>query len=450
MAHILVVDDEEKMRRLLAMMLTRKNHRVDTAGDGAEALVRIRETPFDLIISDIKMPELDGTTLLQRMKSEGFSCPVVFITAFATVDSAVESMRAGAADYITKPFEESRIHLTVERTLNISRIMAENRDLKQKLKEAAAGEEIVYTSKAMADLMELALKVARSDTAVLISGESGTGKELLARFIHRQSAHAEGRFVPVNCAAISATLVESELFGHEKGAFTGADRQTEGRFEFATGGTLFLDEIGDLPAEAQAKLLRALQEKKVQRVGGNDEISVDVRVICATNRDIDTLVESGKFRRDLYYRINVFPLRPPPLRERPADIPLLADHFIGRLSGGRKMEITDGAKRLLHQYRWPGNVRELANAMERAYILAREEGVVTAETLSFLHPKTASETDETPFRLPPSGIDLEAVESDFVRQALAASDGNQSAAARLLGLSRGKFRMLLKQANREG
>jgi DNA-binding NtrC family response regulator len=328
MIHILVVDDEERMRHLLSIMLERKGYRVDQAGDGLEAFEMILETAYDMVICDIKMPHLDGIGLLEKLHDHRISCPVIFITAFATVDSAVDAMRRGAVDYITKPFEEERILLTVQRTLNVSRIMAENRELKQELKRAAGPDEIVYVSKAMAEIMDLASKVARSDSVVLISGESGTGKELLARYIHREGKRGEGRFVPVNCAAISPNLVESELFGHEKGAFTGADRKAIGKFEFASGGTLFLDEIGDLPLEAQAKLLRALQEKKIQRVGGNEEISVDARFICATNRRLEELVETEEFRQDLFFRINVFPIHSPPLRERMDDIIPLAEHFL--------------------------------------------------------------------------------------------------------------------------
>lgn len=446
MAYLLIVDDEEKMRHLLSIILGRAGHRVEQAGDGAEALEMIREAPYDMVITDIKMPKLDGIALLGEVRKLNVPCPVVFITAFATVDSAVEAMKMGAADYITKPFETERILLTVERTLNLSRIMAENRELKKELTCATRSGEIIYTSRVMADLMELAGRVAESDSAVLITGESGTGKELMARFIHRASPRADERFVPVNCAAISPNLVESELFGHEKGAFTGADRKKIGKFEFAAGGTLFLDEIGDLPAEAQAKLLRALQEKTIQRVGGNEEVPVDVRVICATNRNIEERVGEGDFRQDLYYRINVFPIHLPPLRERPEDIAPLAAHFLARPGRGGGMRLTEGALRILTEYPWSGNVRELANAMERAAILSRDRETITSETLSFLRPPGSGDTCELPtdFKLPTGGISLEALERDLVRQALAMSENNQTAAAGLLGITRAKFRVLLK------
>ena len=450
MAYILVVDDEEKMQHLLSIMLVRQGYSVDRAGDGVKALQMIRENPYDLVISDIRMPHMDGMTLLSEMKAADIACPVVFITAFATVESAVDAMRQGAADYITKPFEEERILLTVERTLGISRLIAENIELKQQLLNISGDREIVYVSKKMTRVMENAARVAASETAVFITGESGTGKEIIAAFIHDSSPRKKERFVPVNCAAITPSLVESELFGHEKGAFTGADRRKKGKFEYANGGTLFLDEIGDLPLEAQAKLLRALQEKKIQRVGGNDEISLDVRILCATNQDLEQLVKKGAFRQDLYYRINVFPIHTPPLRERIDDIVPLAEYFLSQLSGGRQLQLTEGAARTLQSYNWPGNVRELANAMERVMIIGSGEGNVTAETLSFLRTGSAGAGGINDFTLPPEGICLETLQYNLVKQALEQTGNNQSAAANLLGLTRAKFRVLVKQAAENG
>ncbi len=453
MPKILIVDDEEKMRFLLSMMLERKGYGTVQAGNGEAALERLEKESCDIVITDIRMPKMDGIGLLQEIQKRHIPVPVVFITAFATVDSAVDAMKKGAADYITKPFEEDRILLTMERTLKLSNLMAENLDLKRALRSAGSGE-IVYVSRSMGQMMALAAKVAVTDAAVLISGESGTGKELLARYIHRTSPRCDGRFVPVNCAAISPNLVESELFGHEKGSFTGADRKTLGKFEYASAGTLFLDEIGDLPLEAQAKLLRALQENRIQRVGGNEEVNVDVRVICATNRNLKSRVESGAFRQDLYFRINVFPIEPPPLRKRIEDILPLAEHFIERRCGKGRIELTRDALDLLREYDWPGNVRELANAMERAVILGQDEGRITAETLDFLMPSHCGSEemvvqDSADFRLPEAGVSLEDLEKDLVRQALEAAGDNQSAAARLLGLSRAKFRVLLKQLRQD-
>jgi DNA-binding NtrC family response regulator len=450
MAHILVVDDEERMRHLLTIMLEMKGHRVEQAGDGQEALSMILNTPYEMVIADIKMPRMDGITLLKRIKEMSLPLPVVFITAFATVDSAVEAMREGAVDYITKPFEEERILLTVEKALSLSRIMVENLDLRQELKKVAGAGEIVFKSKEMEEVVGLCTKVAKREAAVLITGESGTGKEVIARFIHHASHRREERFVPVNCAAISPSLVESELFGHEKGAFTGADRRRQGKFEYATKGSLFMDEVGELPPEAQVKLLRALEEKKVQRVGGNEEIPVDVRVICATNQNLGQLVNNGDFRKDLFFRINVFPIHLPPLRERMDDIGPLAEHFLRQYSGSLDIGLTEGATALLYKYFWPGNVRELANAMERVVILAEDKKSITEETLSFLRLGVAREDGETgeEFRLPPEGISLDNLEKRLVKQALEASGNNQTAAAKLLGITRAKFRVMLKRVRK--
>ena len=446
MNKILIVDDEKKMRHILQIMLEQKGYRTDQASNGAEALELLKTFHYAMVITDLKMPVMDGVELIREIKKIDPDYPVVVLTAYGSIDSAVGAMREGAIDYITKPFEEERILLTVERTLGISRIMAENIELKQQLRETTPTKEIVYVSEKMTKVMENAARVAASETAVLITGESGTGKEVVARFIHSASPRSKARFVPVNCAAISPNLVESELFGYEKGAFTGADRRTKGKFEYADGGALFLDEIGDLPQEAQAKLLRALQDKKIQRVGGNQELPLDVRIICATNQDLKKLVEKGKFRQDLYYRINVFPIESPPLRDRPEDIAPLAGHFLRQLSGGSDIKMTDGAVRTLMAYKWPGNVRELANAMERVMILYKGEGLVTAETLSFLRDAPSAPCDQNFFKLPPDGVQLEVFEQELVRQALEATGNNQSAAAKLLGLTRAKFRVLARLA----
>jgi len=449
MTHILIVDDEEKMRYLLSRMLETKGYRVSQAGDGVEALEMVERDSYHMVITDIKMPRMDGLELLEQIKP--LNIPVIFITAFATVDSAVEAMRAGAVDYITKPFEEDRILITVERTLQLSQLMSENIELKQKLQKAEAPGEVVYVSDAMASVMDSASRVARSDSGVFISGESGTGKELLARYIHHQSARGSNRFVPVNCAAISPNLVESELFGHEKGSFTGANKRTEGKFEYAGGGTLLLDEIGDLPLEAQAKLLRALQEKKIQRVGGNQEIPVDVRVICATNRRLTELVETGQFRKDLFFRINVFPIHLPTLEERADDIVPLSEYYLKKLEmfvPPPRLDKT--AIKCLRNYSWPGNVRELANALERAAIHSGDTGVITGETLSFLTASSLQSTDQEGIQLPAGGIDLEELENDLVRQAFERAGDNQTEAARLLGVTRGKFRTMMKQSEKQG
>ncbi len=445
MSKILVVDDEQRMRHLLALMLQQKGYEVQQAEDGMQAWSMLQSAHYDLLITDVKMPRLDGMGLLRKIKKQGLDCPVVFITAFGTVESAVQAMQDGVLDYISKPFEQERILITVQRALGMSRILAENKELKQELKRISGAGEIKYHSRVMQKTLDLALDVAREETTVLIRGESGTGKELLARYIHDVSPRARGHFVPVNCAAIPQGLLESELFGHEKGSFTGADKQKIGKFELASEGTLFLDEIGDMPLEAQAKLLRVIQEKRVQRVGGRQEIKVDPRIVCATNQSLEDMVRQGKFRSDLLYRINVFPLQSPPLRDRAEDIPVLANHFMQRFSAAQQMELSSSAMQILQNYSWPGNVRELANVIERACILAKGSASIQARHLSFLQNMPLEQEGESSFRLPPRGIDLEELEMDLVEQALDQAGENQSAAARLLGLTRAKFRVLFKQ-----
>ncbi len=447
MTHILVVDDEQKIRNLVSIMLERKGYNIDQAGDGKEAFNRLLTHTYDLVISDIKMPEMDGKELITRMKKEGIHTPVVFITAFATIDSAVEMMQSGAIDYITKPFDDIKIQIAVQRALKLSSLITENREMKQALDRSEANRKLIYRSDNMKQVIDLAANVATVDTAVLITGESGTGKEIVARYIHSQSQRNKNRFVPVNCAAISENLVESELFGYEKGAFTGAASRTRGKFEYATDGTLFLDEIGDLPQASQAKLLRALQEKRFQRVGGNEEIPVDVRVICATNQNLEQLVAKKKFRQDLFYRINVFPIVIPALRQRPDDIVPLARHLITIVSFGKNHTLTDGACQKLKEYPWPGNVRELANVLERCIILTRDTQTITSDTLSFLKTGQPETPTNEIVRLPPGGIHFYKVQKSLVVQALQASGNNQTSAARLLGLSRAKFRVLMKNFN---
>ena len=450
MAYILVVDDEEKIRRVLKIMLSLHGHKVDEAGSGEEALEKVKESYYDLVIADIKMPGMDGITLLQEINKLDTPVPVVFITAYASVESAVEAMKMGAVDYIAKPFEEDRILLTVERALGVSRLLSEKRELQEELRKRTLPKDMVCESEAMKRVIELADKVAPlENTTVLITGESGVGKEVIARYIHSISPRRKKRFVAVNCGAIPANLIESELFGYEKGAFTGATSRKRGLFEAAEGGTLFLDEIGEMPLEAQVKLLRVLQERKIQRVGGTEEIPVDVRIIAATNQDLEELVRKGSFREDLFYRLNVFPIHIPPLRERKEDIEPLVRLFVERVMGkpAEGPVLTAGAKKILEQYPFPGNVRELANAVERALILTGGKLPLTAEALSFLGQQKAS--PRRVFELPPEGISLEELEKELIKQALERTGGNKSAAARLLGLTRTKLRTRLKMLEEE-
>jgi len=447
MANILIVDDEEKMRSILRIMLELKGYQIEEAGDGETALHKIKEASYDLVISDIRMPGLSGRELLEEIKKLEHPVPVVFITAYATVDDAVEAMRAGAVDYIPKPFEEERILLTIERALGISRLLYEKEALRRELEERVLPHDLVCESTAMKDVFDLVHRVApQPHTTVLITGESGVGKEVVARYLHRISPRKEHRFVAINCAAIPSNLLESELFGHERGAFTGATARKKGIFEVANGGTVFLDEIGDLPLEAQAKLLRVLQEKKVQRLGGVEEIPVDVRIIAATNQDLQQLVKEGRFRADLFFRLNVFPIHIPPLRNRRKDILPLANLFVKKFvrTEEKKPLFTAGAQKILLSYPWPGNVRELENAVERAIILAGNRLPLSSDHFSFLTQEERDKAEKKFFELPPEGISLEELEKDLIRQALERTGGNQSAAARLLGLTRSKFRTRMK------
>ncbi|ROR03169.1 sigma-54-dependent transcriptional regulator [Desulfosoma caldarium] len=449
MARILAVDDEPKVRTLLSMLLSAHGHDVLVAENGREALDILSRDTVDLLITDIRMEGMDGLSLLQEVKEREPGCPVIFITAYATVESAVEALRLGASDYVVKPYEEKDLLLAVERALGVRRLLQENIRLRHAL-SAGAVEDAVFASPAMKNVQRTALKVAASDATVLITGESGVGKEVIARLIHQASPRHKSRFVAVNCAAVTPSLVESELFGHERGAFTGADRRREGKLEFANGGTLFLDEVGDLPLEVQAKLLRALQERRVQRIGGNQDIAVDVRVLCATNMDLEHAVAEGRFRKDLYYRLAVFPLHVPPLRERPEDILPLVVHFIQRYT--RKPcapteAATPAALRLLKDYAWPGNVRELANVVERVMILRGGTPPITTDDLAFLRPEKPRRDVTDLVEFPPEGLDFDALMRRVVQLALDRAGGNQSRAARLLRLTRGRFRTLLKHLN---
>ncbi len=446
MARICVVDDEYKVRALLRMLLTSQGHEVLEAGDGAEALDILSRDMVDLVITDIRMDGMDGLNLLQQVKERDLGCPVIFITAYASVESAVEALRLGAADYVVKPYEEQDILLAVERALGVRRLIRENIQLRRALEDGVE-QTAVFASPSMEHVRQIALQVAASDATVLITGESGVGKEVIARLIHQASPRAKGRFVPVNCAAITPSLVESELFGHERGAFTGADRRREGKLEFAHGGTLFLDEVGDLPLEVQAKLLRALQERRIQRVGGNQDIPVDVRILSATNKDLQKAVAEGLFRKDLFYRLAVFPIHVPPLRQRPEDILPLVVHFIQRYTKKpctASEAATPGAVRILKEYPWPGNVRELANVVERAMILRGGTPPITTDDLAFLQPEQPRRDVAELIEFPPEGLDFDALMRGVVQQALNLAAGNQSRAARLLRLSRGRFRTLLK------
>jgi DNA-binding NtrC family response regulator len=447
-ADILIIDDEPKMRHILRIILEEAGYSIKEAQNGMEALEILSRHPCGVVFTDLKMEGMDGVEVLRKVKGLHPETPVVVLTAFGSIESAVEAMNEGALDYITKPFEEDKILITVERSLQFYRLAEENRNLREAIASSFDFSNIVTDSPGMLKVLKDAALVSESpQTTVLITGQSGTGKELLARTIHYNSVRKNGKFVAFNCAAISPGLMESELFGHEKGSFTGADRRKVGKFETANGGTIFLDEIADLSLEAQAKVLRVVQEREFERVGGTDSVTVDIRLIAATNQDLKRSVEEGSFREDLFYRINVFPLHLPPLRERKEDIVLLSDSFMKRFGnelGRSDVDLTDDAKRLLLQQEWPGNVRELENTIERALILS-PRGMVDKEQLSFLSPKTErDEQNGVEMDLPPEGIDLEGLEKRLVLKALEISDNNQTAAAQLLGLTRSKLRSRLK------
>ena len=389
MAEILIVEDSAVMREGLGQLLRTRGHNVETAESAGQARTLLAGRPFDLVVSDYRLEDGTGMDLLKAVKQEalGGDPDFVMITAFGTIEVAVEAMRLGAWDFVTKPLDSDEFRMKVEKTLEVRatrsenrRLGAENAYLRGEVEERFG--DIVGRSPQVLAIFQSIQKIAGTNSSVLLLGESGTGKELVARAIHRQSARAHGPFIKVNCSALAETLLESELFGHERGAFTGAVRERRGRFELAHGGTLFLDEIADIPAAVQIKLLRVLQEKEIERVGGERTIKVDVRIISATNRDLAGEVERGTFREDLYYRLHIVPLRIPPLRERQGDIELLVRHFIRTVSketGKRVTGITDEALRLLTSYPWPGNVRELENAIERAIVLCDGEHLGVGE-----------------------------------------------------------------------
>jgi len=436
---ILVVDDEEQMRDLLAKVLERKGYQVSVCGDGAEALAFLEREPVDLVITDVRMPGLNGMEALRAIKELNPEIVVLIMTAFGSIDQAVQAVKEGAYDYINKPFKIDEILLTIEKALAERRLRHEVTTLRQELRTRYHFENLIGKSRAMQEVFGLIEQVAGSRSTVMVYGKSGTGKELVAKAIHYNSPRSAKAFVAVNCAAIPAELLESELFGHEKGAFTGAIATKVGKFELATGGTLFLDEIGHMRLDLQAKILRALQEREIERVGGTRTIKIDVRILAATNRDLRKAIEEGTFREDLYYRLNVVPITLPPLRQRREDIPLLVEHFIGKYNRefARKVKgFSAGATAALYQYDWPGNVRELENVIERAVALAQSETISLRDLpleISILGGDVIEDIQK-------AGLTLREARSHFERQyilnILDRVQWNQTEAARVLGLHR--------------
>ena len=432
---ILVVDDEERICEAVARAVGRIGYDVESSLAALVAWEKFQKSAFDMVICDIKMPGMDGMALLDRVKEHDATTLVIMITGYASIESAVESIKKGAQEYIPKPFTPDQIRFVVERAFERKRLADENIYLRGELKQLYGKDVVIGKSQGMQQVFDLAVRVAETDSSVLVLGESGTGKEVVARLIHFRSHRASGPFVTVNCSAIPENLLESELFGHKKGAFTGALYMKRGSFELANGGTLFLDEIGDMKLEMQAKILRALEEREVKKVGSEEETPVDVRVIAATNKDLGEEVKAGHFREDLFYRLNVVQIGIPPLRERKEDIPLLARHFLKVFSTEMKKAVADFSEEALNflvGYDWPGNVRELKNAVERAVIFAGPGELIRA---SHFPPQMRAEVERS--RPSPSREfkDLRTMEMSYIKEVLDACGGNKAKAAEILGVS---------------
>jgi two-component system response regulator AtoC len=432
---VLIVDDEKNMRWVLGQSLSGDGFEVAEAADGNEALAAVAAQEPDVMVLDHRMPDKDGMEVLRTLRSKGSTFPIIMLTAHGNVALAVEAMKAGANEYLTKPFDLEELKLAIDKALKYSGLAAEVERLRSELDKEYDIDGIVASDPGMLDVLSTIQKVAPTMATVMIYGESGTGKELVARAVHNLSDRADKPFISVSAGALPETLLESELFGYEKGAFTGAVTPKPGRFELANGGTMFLDEIGDISPVTQVKLLRVLQERKFERLGGTRTIEVDVRVVAATNQDLQQLIADGDFREDLFYRLNVVPVTIPTLRQRPGDIPLLVAHFLEKLNAGSK-RISPEAMEALARYSWPGNIRELENTIERIIILSHgdEIGVsdLPAEVRAGLNSRDRAASN---FTLPEDGIDLEEVELELVRQALDRSGANVPKAAKLLGLT---------------
>jgi DNA-binding NtrC family response regulator len=445
MPTILIVEDEAKMRRLLELNLGEDGFATLSAGEAEAGLKFLRENSVDLVVTDLKLPGMNGLEFLQVIKRQNAALPVVVMTAFGTVETAVEAMKAGASDYVLKPFSLNEMRMVIRKELDVRDLREENRSLREALGKRYEYPNVVARSAKMQEVLATVERVAPTNSTVLLGGESGVGKDLIARAIHEKSRRAAGPFIKINSTAIPENLLESELLGYEKGAFTGASNSKPGKFELADKGTLFLDEIGDVPPATQVKLLRVLQEREFERLGGTRTIKVDVRLIAATNRDLREALEQGTFREDLYYRLNVVPIDIAPLRERKEDIPDLANLFIVRFasdSGKPVKSISPEAMQILVNYHWPGNVRELQNIIERACALAKGTVLEAADIRLDVRPAKAA-NGASGFL--PEGMTLEHWEDEMIQEALRRANGNKSQAARLLGLSRNALRYRLSK-----
>jgi two-component system response regulator AtoC len=447
---VLIVDDEGGMRHMLSVLLEREGYQIDTAQNGREGLDKVRHNDYDLVLCDIRMPEMDGLTFLESTKSLNKQLPVIMMSAFGNVDTAIEAMKKGAYDYVSKPFKAEEILIRLQRLTDQETLMFENQSLKRVLHQETSFSNIIARSPRMLDIFDTIRKIADYKTTVLITGESGSGKELIARAIHFNSPRSNKPFIAINCSAIPETLLESELFGYVKGSFTGANKDKKGLFEEASGGTLFLDEVGDLPLSLQVKLLRAIQEEEIRRVGDTKTMKIDVRLITATLKNLGEEIKKGGFREDLYYRLNVLPIHLPPLRERKEDIPLLADTFLSRFSkemDKKVKKLSPEALQALTDYSWPGNVRELENTIERAMVLETEEEL-RPESL----PDSVRNVEVNPaIRAAASELSIKKMmvimEQELIKKALEKTGGNRTWAAKLLEIS---HRALLYKIKRYG
>lgn len=436
---VLLIDDDESLSKVLSFQLRQMELQVTAAFDGATGMQFFKEKQFDIVITDLQLPDINGMELIEKIRALDRNVVIIIITAYGTIENAIEAVKMGADDYLTKPFGKETLSFVIEKALRLRELQQENVKLKSELLQKYDFSNIIGKSSAMQDVLKLVGQVAENDATVLIRGESGTGKELIARALHYNSPRKNKPMITVNCPSIPENLIESELFGHVKGAFTGALRDRKGKFELANGSTIFLDEIGDLKLELQARLLRVLQEKEIERVGDSKPIPIDARVVAATNKNLEDMVRRGEFREDLYYRLNVVTIIVPPLRERKEDIPFLVDFFIRKYAKGKKVTITDEALKFLYQHDWPGNVRELENAIERA-VATSSNGVITPE-----HIKPTSALNQSLGIQSPGS--LREIERQAIINALEKAKGNQTKAAQILGIPRHVLLYRMKKYN---
>src|SRR5580698_6527065 len=440
---ILVIEDEEKLRRVVGLHLSSAGFEVKAAGTAEDGLKLAADV--DLILTDLKLPGMDGLAFIEKIRSQNMHTPVIVMSAFGTIENAVEAMKKGAVDFIPKPFSLDHLSVVVEKALEVRKLRDENRELRAALGQKYQFENIIGHSQVMQDIFATIVRVAGTRATVLLAGESGVGKDMIARAIHHHSPRRDRPFVKINCTALPENLMESELFGYEKGAFTGANMSKAGKFEQADSGTVMLDEIGDVPGNIQVKLLRVLQEREVERLGSNKTLHIDVRVIAATNRDLRAALEDGTFREDLYYRLNVVPIEIPPPRERKEDIPYLVRFFVDKLArenGGHVTSITDAAIDKLMQYSWPGNVREIENVIERSIVMTTGEKLDADDIRLDMNLRPRAQAGEAGL---PEGMTLDAYEQELIRNALKQANNNKSQAARILGLTRNSLRYRLTQ-----